>query len=120
MAEETEVVGQTNEDQGQYVFDPDAGKVIQGGGKWVKEWFKLRADISFGNIISFSSETEAQAANRMPRIAAALLLDWSIKDKEGNKVPITPENFEALPVTMVKPIVDEMNGPNFLAQVSAL
>lgn len=102
-----------------YIADSEEDtKRIIGGGRWSEEWFLLSTVVTFAVMMQVDDVKDPK--ERVGKLASALILDWSIVDKDGNKKPISYDSFKNLPFEMTYPIVQHVNSEDFLAQMSAL
>jgi len=66
------------------------------------DWVELRAELSKGemNKIALSAPRNTEDMERnlafVERIAELLIVDWSMTDEDGNKIPFSLEEYRAL------------------------
>lgn len=102
-----------------YIADSEENtKRITGGGRWTEEWFLLSNIVTFEVMMQIDDVTDPK--ERVGRLSSALILDWSITDKDGNKKPINYDSFKGLPFEMTYPVIQHVNADDFLAQMSVL
>jgi hypothetical protein len=107
----------------EYVYDAEGGDttIVNGGGKWGSVAFTLPQNITFAVLLKLgeldAKGVAAEAGDRTLHLIAALLVAWTIKDRNGNVVPISAEALKRLPFEMIEPVIAYVNRPDFLAQM---
>lgn len=87
-----------------YVFGAKSATRINGVGDLSDEWIEIRRATFLD-----AQNALGKKADQVSALIAKFIVDWSITDESGSKVPITPENFEALPLDIVAPAVEHFN-----------
>lgn len=110
----------TSEQKKRYSRQSLIERVGAGGG--YDEWFDLRVSPTVGGVLDLSESSGQGDASRVATLLHSLIVDWSLTDEAGNKLPITVDNVRALPVDMTMPMFERVNklSESFLALGSLL
>lgn len=103
-----------------YIYDPDASKPtrIAGGGEFAAdEWFDVKPELQVGDAVMIQT-TDPKL--RTMAVIASMIVDWSLKDKAGNPLPINALTVSQLPIDLVAPLFEHMESASFMAGLSRL
>lgn len=71
------------------------------------DWVKVPAKLSFGFVSSFE-HIKGGDLEKTAHFLVQLIVDWSAKTPEGEKLPISIENIKKLEVTSLKKIMEQI------------
>jgi len=101
-----------------YIPEDEIVRVPAGGG--YKEWFDVLPFATLGN--TFDSARYTDPRERVAALICGILVDWSLINKAGEKLPITPQVVMRLKSELIEPLMAQLTGltESFLSLTSAI
>lgn len=87
-----------------YIYGKPQSTRVAGGGEYSDEWIEIRR-VKWDDAQRMSGATEAEQKNAL----IPFIVDWSITDESGAKVPINVETMAELPIEIVLPAIQYFN-----------
>ena len=93
-------------------------RVLAGGD--YDEWFDLRKSVGLGDTLEMAEYTTNQG--RINHLLRMMIVDWSLCDDAGVKLPVNADTIASLDVELIAPVISRMNdmAASFLALQSAI
>lgn len=73
-----------------------------------KNWENHKSIMSSSVIMNASGEASVDLFKLMDMSIKTLLVDWTLKDDKGDKIPVTIENINRLPSSLVQHIFEKV------------